>query len=89
MKAIDKIYSNLKNGMIYASYMDNVRFPGYWYVLSYDRIKNLFHYRNYGSSAIKATKKDLVWLLDTIFEMEPETFIEKYHCVDQKTYYSA
>ena len=29
-QALDTIYSNLKNGMIYASYLDMVKYPIYY-----------------------------------------------------------
>lgn len=84
--ALIEIYNNLKNGMIYADYLSNVRFPCFWYVLTYDRIKNLFFWRNFGESANKATLKDLAWIIEQIFDTTPEAFAEKYHCVDRATY---
>lgn len=85
-KELEEIYKNLKNGLIYADYLSNVRFPCFWYVLRYDRIKNLFCWRNAGSSANKATKKELAWIIETIFQTTPEEFKKKYCCVDQKAY---
>ena len=85
-KELEEIYKNLKNGLIYADYLSNVRFPCFWYVLRYDRSKNLFFWRNYGNSAIRATKKELAWIIENIFHTTPETFKKKYFCIDQKTY---
>lgn len=85
-QALDTIYSNLKNGMIYAYWLDNVRFPMYFYVIRYDRIKKLFYWSNYGNSANKATKKDLLWIITVIFEMCPIDFIEKYDCLTLAEY---
>lgn len=87
-QALDMIYSNLKNGMIYASWLDNVRYPTYYYVVSYDMVKKLFCWRNYGSSANKATKKDLLWIITVIFKMCPVDFIEKYDCLTVSEYNS-
>ena len=86
MKAIDIIYNNLKDGKIYATYLDNVRFHGYWYNLTYDHVKNLFLWRNFGSSANKATKKDLAWIIETIFKCSAEEFMQRYECVTREEY---
>lgn len=85
-EALRTIYQNLKNGQIYAHYMENVRFPMYYAVLSYDRVKNLFHWRHFGSSANKATKKELAWIIETIFKTTPVNFMIDYDCVDSKAY---
>lgn len=85
-KALDTIYNNLKNGMIYATYLDYVRFPCWWYVISYDSIKKLFCWRNAGSSANKATKKDLLWIITVIFKTTPIEFINTYSCVTREEY---
>lgn len=87
-QALDTIYSNLKNGMIYAYWLDNVKFPMYYYVICYDGIKKLFYWRNYGSSANKATKKDLLWIITVIFKMCPVDFIKKYDCLTVSEYNS-
>ena len=86
MKELDAIYTNLKAGNIYAEYKSNVRFPCYYSVLSYDKIKNLFHWTNYGSSANKATKPELQWIIETIFKMMPAEFIKTYSCVTRQEY---
>lgn len=88
-QALDTIYRNLKNGMIYASWLDGVRYPMYYYVICYDRVKKLFCWRNYGSSANKATKKDLLWIITVIFKMCPVDFIEKYDCLTAAEYNSS
>ena len=84
--AIDIIYQNLKNGQIYADYLENVRFPMFYAVLSYDSMKRLFRWRHFGSSANKATKKELEWIITEIFKTTPENFMVTHHCVDSKTY---
>ena len=84
--ALDRIYDNLKRGMIYASFLSNVHFPCYWYVIQYDSIKKLFRWRHAGSSANKATKHDLEWIITEIFNLTPCQFENKYFCVTKEQY---
>ena len=85
MKELDTIYNNIKAGNIYAEYISNVRFPCYYHVLNYDGIK-YFHYTHFGSSATKATKANLKWIIETIFRMTPAEFIKTYSCVTCQEY---
>lgn len=39
-------------------------------------------WQHYGSSANKATKKDLLWILMVIFKMKPSEFVNEYICRD-------
>lgn len=76
--ALHKLYNDLKAGETYGEELHNVRFPCWWYVLGYDRIKKLFYWRHYGSSANAATLEDLKWILSVIFKMTATEFLENY-----------
>ena len=83
MNPIDIIYKNLMNGMTYGYVIKNVRFPYFHNALYKGRsiaTKKFFIWNNYGSSANKATKKDLKWIIEVIFKMTPEEFINHYEC---------
>lgn len=75
---LDEIYNNLLKGRVYGCQIDNVRYPYFSVVLSYDSIHNLFHWHHYGSSANKATKEELAWIIEKIFDMTPERFAQTY-----------
>ena len=87
-EALNRIYNNLKNGAVYGhdritwrcDYPDEsiAGKPMFTTALYKDCIKPIFHWRNYGSSANSATKKDLLWIIETIFNETPETFEQKY-----------
>ena len=79
--AFEEIFQNLKEGKRYAEFLSNVRFPCHYTVLFFDKSKKLFCWRNYGSSANKATKAELRWILKVIFKLSPEEFIKKYDCI--------
>lgn len=83
--AFEKVYSDLKAGYTFGNdviwnYYDNkpMRFPYFSTAISYDPIKGLFHYSHFGSSAIKANKKELSWLISAIFKCSATEFLEKY-----------
>ena len=80
-QALNEIYTNLQKGERYGyfvvwNYYDNemYRYP-YFNVSLYKTGHGYFGYQNYGSSATKATKKDLEWILTTIFEETPKEFL--------------
>lgn len=82
---IDIIYDNLKNGLKYSrfyswDYYNNqpLKYPHFHTVLSYDPVKKLWIWTNYGSSANKATKKELKWILKNIFDCTAKEFIQDY-----------
>lgn len=75
---LNQIFYSLKNGQKYGCFIYNVRFPYYHTVLSYDPIKKLFFWTHYGSSANKATKYDLNWIVREIFGLTPKEFLLKY-----------
>jgi hypothetical protein len=37
-----------------------------------------YHYRHHGQSATKATKTDLSWIINKIFQLTPNQFVKKY-----------
>lgn len=65
---INEIYNNLKAGYSYSN-----GFSGMYYYNGY------IHWNNFGSSAIKDSKKELKWLLEVIFDdVTPDDFEKKY-----------
>lgn len=83
--AFEKIYADLKAGYSYGkdftwdSYNNKpMRYPFFDTAIFYDPIKHLFCYSHFGSSAIKANKKELKWLLSVIFKCSAAEFLEKY-----------
>lgn len=83
--AFEKIYADLKAGYSYGfdftwDHYNNkpMRYPFFDTVIFYDPIKNLFRWTHYGSSANKATKKELKWLISVIFKCSAVEFLEKY-----------
>ncbi len=80
MKTIDGIYSNLMNGKHYGYVVTNVRFPYFHSVLVKHPHKSIFCWSHAGSSANKANKKELAWLIENIFRMTPEEFVNRYEC---------
>lgn len=75
-EAFDEIYSNLKRGIVYGENITNVRFPYFRTVLSCDG--KYWFWSHYGSSANKATKSELRWILSKIFKLTPIEFLEEY-----------
>lgn len=77
---IDTIYKNLMEGKKYGYVVKNVRYPYFHETLGKHWCEPFFCYSHYGSSAIKANKRELAWLIEVIFEMTPEEFIATYEC---------
>lgn len=85
-EALNRIYKNLKKGETYGSvakYRED--YPGglggkdYFHCqLSYSSVYKLFRWTHYGSSANPATKRDLTWIIRTIFRTTPAEFEKKY-----------
>ena len=67
MEKANLIYSWLMNGKV-------VKKVGVMHG-AISRTGNMFHYSNYGSSAIKATLENLTWLLTEIFDRDQEFYI--------------
>ena len=80
MKTIDDIYNNLMEGKHYGYVVKNVRFPYFHTVLFKHWCKPYFFWNHAGSSANKANKEELAWLIENIFRMTTEEFINKYEC---------
>lgn len=79
---LNEIYKNLKAGMVYGYMVRNVKWPYFHEALYQGTInKNLFCWHHYGSSANKATKDDLDWIIRVIFKTTPEEFVDKYECI--------
>lgn len=79
---LNTIYDNLMNGMKYGYVVKgkNIRYP-YWHeVLGKHWCKPYFFWNNYGSSANRANKKELKFIIEVIFKMTPEEFVKKYEC---------
>ena len=72
-EALNVIYINLKKGKRYGYMVRNVRYPYFHTDLMYDGQYWCWH--NYGSSANRATKKELKWIIETIYKMSPVEFI--------------
>lgn len=88
-KELNTIYSALKAGKrfgnFYAPSNPALTEPLFWEVLSMGTGRNgqnYIYWRHAGSSANKATKSDLYWIVHTIFKMSDREFLEKYCCID-------
>lgn len=78
MTALKEIYKNINNGKKYGYVMKNVKYPFFDTVLSAN--EQYIFWRHFGSSANKNTIGNLEWILENIFKLTPEEFIEKYEC---------
>ena len=91
-KALNDIFYNLDRGFIYATWQQDLRFPGYWSVLRKEigrNLKPIIEWNHYGSSAERFTKKDLHWIITVLFKMTPEQFTKQFECVSRYDYYHA
>lgn len=77
-ECVGRILANLRAGKRYGHFMANVRFPMYWTNLALSDDGQYIHYSHFGSSAVKATAKDLMWLITVIFNTTPADFERKY-----------
>ena len=83
--ALLKIMHNLKQGRSYGqfrywNYYDNryMPFPMFWWNLTFDKYANVIRWNNAGSSANKATLKELEWIITVIFKTTPIQFLHDY-----------
>lgn len=76
MTALKEIYNNINSGKKYGYVMENVKYPFFYTVLSAN--EQYIYWQHFGSSANKNTIGNLAWILENIFELSPEKFIEKY-----------
>ena len=87
-EALSRIFDNLQTGAVYGHDRLSWRCdypeksiagkPMFTTALYKDYLKPIFHWRCYGSSANKATKKDLLWIITQIFDITPEQFEKQY-----------
>lgn len=75
-EALNRIYNNLKAGKGYYTYIEYVRYPYYHCNLFYNG--KYFCWNHAGSSANAATKRELLWIIETIFGTTPEIFEKQY-----------
>ena len=82
-EALQEIRKNLLDGKRYARWFDyGVKYPFWDVKLYYNRIKKLWCWQNYGSSANKATLRELEWIITVIFKMSPAEFVKTYTVID-------
>lgn len=78
MNSIDRIFENLQQGYHYGYFMTNARFPMFSTVMCLSPDGKYIRWQHFGSSANSATKNDLQWIIETIFNLSPETFEKNY-----------
>lgn len=79
-KALNEIFYNLDRGFIYATWQQDLRFPGYWAVLRKEighNFKPIIEWNHYGSSAERFTKG----------EKQRRRTVEKYQCLNSCLYW--
>ena len=77
--ATEIIWQKLNDGEIFGKIMShNLGGAMFWDVLSMSPDKRYIRWTHYGSSANKATRKDLDWVLGVIFHMTPAEFLAEY-----------
>lgn len=77
-EALNIIYKHLKAGHKFGKWIDNVRYPYFEVNLVMSPDEKYWRWQNYGSSANRANKKELKWVIETIFKMKPVDFLEEY-----------
>jgi len=79
MFALRLIFKELKRGEQFGNIMEH-RLGGtfFWTVLSMSPDGMYIRWTDYGSSANKATLKELKWILSEIFKTTPEEFLLKH-----------
>lgn len=83
-ESIGRIMSNLRAGLRYGNYMDDVRYPMYRCSLWLSPDGRYIEYSHYGSSAVKATPEKLLWLITRIFKLRPAGFEQRYDAYDPR-----
>lgn len=82
-EALNIIYKHLKLGRRFGKWIPNVRYPYFNVNLVMSPDEKYWRWQNYGSSANRANKKELKWVIETIFKMKPIEFLEEYQCRDE------
>lgn len=75
---LNQIFNAINSGKIYGFTMKNVKYPFFQPVLYLT--DGFIGWTNYGSSANKNTLKDLEWILEHIFCMTADEFLDTYTC---------
>lgn len=83
-ESIGRIMDNLRAGLNYGHYMANVRFPMYWCDLRLLPDGRYIEDNHAGSSAVRATPEQLLWLITVIFKLRPTDFERRYDAYDPK-----
>ena len=80
-----RIRENINSGKVYGKTykLDSLRYPYFSEVLYLTPMNNI-GWTNFGSSANKNTLKDLLWIIETIFQMTPSEFEKEYECKTEK-----
>lgn len=74
--ALYNILDNIKAGKRYGKDCTNVRYP-YFHAVLYKQ-NGFIGYNHYGSSAVKPTIAELLWIIEVIFGMTVKEFLEEY-----------
>ena len=82
-EALNIIYKHLKAGHKFGKWIDNVRYPYFEVNLVMSLDGKYWRWQKYGSSANRANKKELKWVIETVFNMKPVVFLEEYQCRDK------
>lgn len=83
-EALDNIYNKLQDGYEYGYMIENVRYPYFRTAIEvhdsnyYTADKKYIAWTHAGSSANLNTKKDLSWVIKTIFGLTPIEFLSRY-----------
>lgn len=75
-KYLNEIWDNLKNGLSYYEILDEGLD---WIVLW--TTPTCIGWRHYGQSANSKKKSELKWIIEVIFRMTPEQFVNKYKAI--------
>ena len=74
--ALHNIFDNIKAGKRYGKDCTNVQYP-YFHAVLYKQ-NGFIGYNHYGSSAVKPTIAELLWVIEVIFEMTVTEFLAEY-----------
>lgn len=83
-EAFNMIYKHLKVGHKFGKWIHNVRYPYFNVNLVMSPDKKYWQWHHFGSSSNRANKKELKWVIKTIFKMKPLEFLEEYQCRDER-----
>lgn len=75
--ALNTIFDNIEAGKRYGKDCTNARYP-YFHAVLYKCKGGYIGYNHYGSSAVKPTIAELLWVIEVIFEMTVTEFLAEY-----------